>query len=101
MISQYSCFLSFGVTKTAKILQLKPFRRLYGQYLDYAMANSIKIIYNLLAIYEVESVNSSQMDIKLKICDIRTDENIYFSTYPPPILIHLSHRFANASKAAA
>jgi hypothetical protein len=35
----------------------------------------------------------SQMDIKRKICDIRTwERNIYFSTYPPPTLIHLSHR---------
>jgi hypothetical protein len=25
-------------------------------------------------------------------------KNIYFSTYPPPTLIHLSHRFTSASK---
>jgi hypothetical protein len=28
-------------------------------------------------------------------------KNIYFSTYPPPILIHFSHRFTSASKPAA
>jgi hypothetical protein len=27
-----------------------------------------------------------------------TDEKKYFSTYPPPTLIHLSHRFTRASK---
>jgi hypothetical protein len=41
------------------------------------------------------------MDIKRKTCDIRTWENIYFSTYPPTTLIHLSHRFTSASKLAA
>jgi hypothetical protein len=30
-----------------------------------------------------------------------TGENIYFSTYPPPTLIHLAHRFTSASKPAA
>jgi hypothetical protein len=28
-------------------------------------------------------------------------KNIYFSTYPPPALIHFSHRFTSASKPAA
>jgi hypothetical protein len=30
-----------------------------------------------------ESVNRTQMDIKRKRCDIRTWENIYFSSYLP------------------
>jgi hypothetical protein len=38
------------------------------------------------------------MDIKRRICDIRNWKNIYFSTYPPPALIHLSHRFTSMSK---
>jgi hypothetical protein len=29
------------------------------------------------------------------------EKNIYISTYPPPTLIHLSHRFTSASKPAA
>jgi hypothetical protein len=49
---------------------------------------------------EGESVNRWQMDIKRKTCNIWTWENIYFSTYPPPTLIHLS-RFTCASKSAA
>jgi hypothetical protein len=52
-------------------------------------------------LYEEESVNMSQMDVKRKTCDIRNWKNIYFSTYPPPTLIHLSHRFTSASKPAA
>jgi hypothetical protein len=55
----------------------------------------------LLIWYEKESVNTSQMDIKRKTCHTRTRKNIYFSTYPPPTLIHLSHRFTSASKPAA
>jgi hypothetical protein len=51
--------------------------------------------------YEGESVNRSQMDIKLRTCDIGTWKNIYFSTYPPSTLIYLSHRFTKASKPAA
>jgi hypothetical protein len=53
--------------------------------------------------YEGESVNRSQIDIKLKTCDIRTWEkkNIYFSTYLPPTLIHFSHRFTSVLKPAA
>jgi hypothetical protein len=51
--------------------------------------------------YDEESVNRSQIDIKRKTCDIRTKKNnIYFSTYPPPALIHLSRRFTSASKPA-
>jgi hypothetical protein len=42
------------------------------------------------------------MDIKRKACDIQTwQKNIYFSTYPPGTLIHLSHRFINAFTSAA
>jgi hypothetical protein len=52
-------------------------------------------------LYERESVNRSQMDIKRKTRDIRTCKNIYFPTYPPPILIHLPHRFTSALKPAA
>jgi hypothetical protein len=54
--------------------------------------------------YEEESVNRSQMDVKPKTCDIRNwgeKTPIYFSTYPPPTLIHLSHHFTSASKPAA
>jgi hypothetical protein len=44
--------------------------------------------------YEAKSVIGSQVDIKLKICDIRNwrKKNIYFSTYPPPTSIQLSSR---------
>jgi hypothetical protein len=41
------------------------------------------------------------MDIKRETCDTRTWKNIYFSTYPPPTLIHLSHRFTCASQLPA
>jgi hypothetical protein len=42
------------------------------------------------------------MDIKCKTCVILIwEKNVYFSTYPPPTLIHLSHRFTGASKPAA
>jgi hypothetical protein len=42
------------------------------------------------------------MDIKRKTSDIRTwKKEHYFSTYPPPTLIHLSHRFISALKSAA
>jgi hypothetical protein len=41
------------------------------------------------------------MDTKRKTCDIRTRKNIYFSTNPPPTLIHLSNCFTSASKPAA
>jgi hypothetical protein len=44
--------------------------------------------------------NRSQMNKKRKTRDIRTWKNIYFSTYPPPTLIHLPHRFTSASKPA-
>jgi hypothetical protein len=50
--------------------------------------------------YEGDSVNRSKMDTKRKTCVIRTWKNIYFSTYPPPTLKILSHRFTNASKPA-
>jgi hypothetical protein len=40
------------------------------------------------------------MNIRRKKCDIRTWKNIYFLTYPPSTLIHLSHRFISASKPA-
>jgi hypothetical protein len=44
----------------------------------------------------------SQMRIKRKACDTRTwKQNLYFSTYPPAKLIHLSHRSTTASKPAA
>jgi hypothetical protein len=46
------------------------------------------------SIHEGESVNTSQMDIKRKICESRTWKNIYFS-------IHLSHCFISASKPVA
>jgi hypothetical protein len=36
------------------------------------------------------------MDLKRKICDIRTWEKKN-ETHPPPTLIHLSHRFTSAS----
>jgi hypothetical protein len=53
--------------------------------------------------YEEESVNRSQMDTKRQIFIIRNwkKKNIYFSTNPPSILIHLSHRFTSGSKPAA
>jgi hypothetical protein len=48
--------------------------------------------------YQRESVNVSQMDIKRKTCDIRSwGKSTYFSTYPPPTLIHLSHRVETRS----
>jgi hypothetical protein len=51
--------------------------------------------------YEGESVNRSQIDIKRETCDIRTWKAIYFSTYPPPTPIHLSRRFTSVPKPAA
>jgi hypothetical protein len=51
---------------------------------------------------EGEPVNRSQTDIKRKTCDIRPwGGGIYFSAYPPPTLIHLSHRFTSASQPTA
>jgi hypothetical protein len=44
--------------------------------------------------YEAESVNRSQMDIKHVIFE--PGKNIYFLTYPPSTLIHLSHHFTGA-----
>jgi hypothetical protein len=55
----------------------------------------------LLGCYEAESVNRSQLDTKRRTCDIQTLRNIYLSTYFPPALIHLSHRFTGASETAA
>jgi hypothetical protein len=55
----------------------------------------------LKGVYEGESVNRSQLDIKCKTCDIQTRKNIYFSKYPPPTFIHLSHRFNRVLKPAA
>jgi hypothetical protein len=51
--------------------------------------------------YERESVNRSQMDIKIKYVIFEPGKNIYFSTYPPPTLVHLSQCFTSASKPAA
>jgi hypothetical protein len=52
--------------------------------------------------YEGESINRSQMGTKLKKKVIfEPGKNFYFSTYPPPTMIHLSHRFTCASKSAA
>jgi hypothetical protein len=40
--------------------------------------------------YEEESINRSQIDIKLKSCGIQTGKiNNYFSIYPPPTFITL------------
>jgi hypothetical protein len=51
--------------------------------------------------YEEESVNRPQMNIKREKCDIRIRKNINFSIYALPTLIHLSHRFTSASEPAA
>jgi hypothetical protein len=52
-----------------------------------------------LSIYGGDSVNRSQMDTKCKTSDIRTlGKNIYFSTYPLPTLIHLSHLYSARRK---
>jgi hypothetical protein len=48
-----------------------------------------------------KSVNRSQIYIEHIKHVIFEPENTYFSTYPPPTLIHLSHRFTSASKPAA
>jgi hypothetical protein len=41
------------------------------------------------------------MDTKRKTCDIRNwKKNVYFSTYSPLKLIHLSRHFTSASKPA-
>jgi hypothetical protein len=50
-----------------------------------------------MIIYEEESLNRSQMDINVKHVIFKPEENIYFSTYPPPTLIHLSHPFTSSS----
>jgi hypothetical protein len=52
-----------------------------------------------LRTYKREPVNWSQMGIKRKTCDFQT--SIYFRTYPPQTLIHLSHRFTSALQPAA
>jgi hypothetical protein len=54
------------------------------------------LLINSQVIYERESVNRSQIVIKFKKYDIQTWKNIHFLTYPPPTLIHLSHRFTSA-----
>jgi hypothetical protein len=56
-----------------------------------------------LFLYEGDSVKKSHMDIKREPCDIisNLEKTFYFPTYPPPTLIHLSHRFASESKPAA
>jgi hypothetical protein len=41
------------------------------------------------------------MDIKIKHVIFGLERNIYFSTYPPPTLIHLFHGFTSVSKPAA
>jgi hypothetical protein len=54
--------------------------------------------------YEGQSVNGSQMDMKRKTYDIQTrkiSKNNSFSTYPPLTLIHLSQGFNSSSKPAA
>jgi hypothetical protein len=61
----------------------------------------VAFISRFIKLYEGESINKSQMDIKRKTCDIRTWKNIYFSTYPPPTLLHLANRFTSESKTAA
>jgi hypothetical protein len=43
----------------------------------------------------------SQIDTKRKTYDIRTWQKKYFSTYPPPTLIPMSHRFTSVSEPAA
>jgi hypothetical protein len=62
---------------------------------------ALGLVQQCIPLYEGESVNRPQMDIKRKTCDIRTWQKNYFSTYPPPTLMHLSHRFTIASKPAA
>jgi hypothetical protein len=51
--------------------------------------------------YEGESVNRSQMDIKSKTWKTRTWNKTISRHTPPPTPIHLSHRFTTASKPAA
>jgi hypothetical protein len=55
----------------------------------------------LQAAYERESLNGSQLAISVKQVGYELGRNIYFSTYPPPTLIHLYGRFTSASKPAA
>jgi hypothetical protein len=59
------------------------------------------LLFIFFIMYEGESVNRSQMDIKRKTLILELGKNIYFSTYPPLTLIHLSNRFTSASKPAA
>jgi hypothetical protein len=37
------------------------------------------------------------MEMKRKVYNIRIWKNVYFSTYPPPTMIHLSHRVETRS----
>jgi hypothetical protein len=63
----------------------------------------VSVLQSVLLEIEVlggESVNRSQMDIKRRTYDTQTWKK-HFSTYPPPTLIHFSHRFTSASKPAA
>jgi hypothetical protein len=51
--------------------------------------------------YEGESVNRSEMNRNCTTWYSNLEKNIYFSTYPPPTLIHLSYHFVSASKPTA
>jgi hypothetical protein len=47
-------------------------------------------------------MNRSQIEKKnIKHVIFEPGKNIYFSTYPPPTLIHMAHRFTSALRPAA
>jgi hypothetical protein len=50
--------------------------------------------------YIGQTENMSQLNIKFKTHE-PGKQNIYFSTYPPPTLIHLSYHFTSVSKPEA
>jgi hypothetical protein len=55
-------------------------------------------IHEVSRVYEGQSANRSQMDVKRKRVIFRPGKNnIHFSTYFLPTLKHLSHRFTSAS----
>jgi hypothetical protein len=66
--------------------------------IDIHLISSIFIYWKISLL---ELVNRSQMDININYVIFEPGKNIHFSTYPPPTLIHLSHRFINALKLAS
>jgi hypothetical protein len=96
----YSCQYNPGSSLAPGLKKIKNWKKVWNipniATVNWFFTNVILLSYwdsqllgNLFK-YEGDSVNRSQMDIKHVI--FITGKNIYFSTYPPLTLIHLSHR---------